>query len=238
MFARVVIKHQGKSHTFDENSGALEAMADEYRRRAQEEAATQSGGGSAAAELVPPLAQDSRPPHSAVGSHTDAAAPDSRPADSSASANAPKPGAKKSRHRQRWRDKKRHGKGPPKQPVNVDEGVDGHFYWFPQRWLQFGSKARPPRVTRPVMLVALRNGPSVPVLPCTTKEKQGQKTRDFFLLEKWSNWFPDVRGLFNPSWMYRGVETKRRDDFGKEIGRLPDIEREKVLRWLRGETAA
>ena len=88
------------------------------------------------------------------------------------------------------------------------------------------------------MLVASRNGPVVPVLPCTTKEKQGQNARNFLRLDGWSHWFPNVHGLVNPSWMYRKAEAVQRDDFGIEIGMLPVAEREKVLRWLRGETVA
>lgn len=131
---------------------------------------------------------------------------------------------------------RRHVVKPP--PADLKQKpLNGHFFWIGQRHLDFGSDAKPPRTTRPIMCVVERRGPVAPVCPCTSQSPESYKFL-FLHLKDWDRWFPQERDIFKDSWLYRNYETVRRDDFGKPL--LPPVpieELEKIRRWLLGEVA-
>lgn len=138
-------------------------------------------------------------------------------------------------HNHHHHSRRRVAKPPPgdlkKKPL------DGSFFWIAQGYLIFGSDAKRPRSTRPIMRVVERFGPVVPVCPCTSKSPERQVFL-YFHLKRWDRWFPQERDIFSHSWLYRNYETVRRDDLGKPL--LPDPpkeELEKIRSWLLSEVA-
>ena len=217
---RLVFKHQGTRYSFDEDSGALEELARQLKEAAQKktlaEATAQPEATIAALEADPSA--------SSSGSGGQVGGPGQIHAQGS---QEPVRGhAAPGQGQRRRKRKKRRG-----------QDFDGTVFWIAQKWLRFGSNAKKPRDTRPIVRIA-RNGPIVPVLPCTSIEPAGRAAADFYRLEGWNNWFPSMRDVFPRSWLCRRAESVRRDDLGAEWpGALPSDEVEKIRRWLRGEDA-
>ena len=209
---RLVFKHQGKRYSFDEDSGALEELARQLKQAA--------GGASAEVQVVP--TQGGGPASTADAN----GGPSGRGVPGQASTTMPQ--------LRKFTEGGR--KGPPPQATPTPRRPappDGRFFWIEQRYLVFGSDARIPRRSRPLMLLRDRRGPMVPVLPCTSG---GPKhTTTLFYRIEWSRWFTDnVRS----TWLYRRYESVNRRDFGDPTRwELPRHELEIIGCWLRGEDA-
>lgn len=128
--------------------------------------------------------------------------------------------------------------GPTPAPSAIDllqeqGALDGLMLWALQRYLHFGSDAKPPRETRPVMRAVLRMGPRIPVLPATSAQPRDNGRR-FYHLATQDVEFTDTSRGYSPFFLFRKFEKIPQQALTKEIGCVREGEREKIRLWLIG----
>lgn len=118
-----------------------------------------------------------------------------------------------------------------RQPPHVrrpDTRIGGIFYWVCQDSLDFGRDRNPPVKFRPC-LIHPRNGPTLTVLPSTTKNKKN--CRAFFEIPKSEALFKRENG--KTTFVYYRNEQVEYGALGNKLGLISHPLRLKIMEWIR-----